>query len=212
MMSTQDLDNLTLREQRKLERRDAIVRAAEKVMADKGYARATMDEIAAEAGVGVATVYKHFGTKANILEAIIRPSLDLSFAQAEKTIAHPPADPAAAMVALIENYRHLRNGWKERRLLRVLSVLEAEEVAVLKNMTSEANARAVHQIRDLLLVLKGRGDIRGTLAVEDAAFVIFCVFNQHYELFIADENIAFDKLFADLRRRIRLLMTAWTSK
>lgn len=212
MKATKNQETLTLRERHKLNRRDAIVRAAEKIMADKGYARATMDEIAAEAEVGVATVYKHFGTKANILEAIIRPSLELSFTRAEEAIAHPPMDPAVAMVALIDNYRYLRNGWKERRLLRVLSVLEAEEVAVLKIMTGEANARAIQQIRDLLLVLRGRGDIRSGLSVDDAAFVIFCVFNQHYELFISDENLVFDKLYTDLRRRIRLLMASWIAK
>ena len=199
----------TTRGRRKLERRDAIVNAAGDIIAQKGYARTTMEQIAQKAGVGVATVYKHFGTKANILEAIIRPSLELAFAEAEKVIAQPPSDPGVAVAALIDRYRYLRDGWKDRRLLQVLSMLETENVDVLRKMTTESNARTQQQIRDLLLVLKGRGDIDGRLPVDDAASIVFCIFNQHYEFFVSDERISAEKLFADLRRRLQLLFTEW---
>jgi len=49
-----------LRERRKRERRDAILRAAERTIAAKGFDRATIEEIAEHAHVGVATVYKYF--------------------------------------------------------------------------------------------------------------------------------------------------------
>lgn len=181
-------------------------------MARRGYARTTMDQIARRAGVGVATVYKHFGTKASILEAIIRPTLEIAFAAAEEVIERPPADPGAAVAALVDRYRYLRDDWKDRRLLQVLSVLETEQVAVLRNLTVESNARVQRQIRDLLLVLKGRGAIARNLSIEDATSVIFCVFNQHYEWFISDVRISADKLFADLSRRLRMLFATWRSK
>lgn len=202
----------TIRQRRKGERREAILGAASDIMARKGYARTTMQQIASKAGVGVATVYKHFGTKANILEAIIRPSLETAFAEAEKVIAQPPGDPGAAVAALIDRYRYLRDDWKDRRLLKVLSVLETEQVEVLRRLIATTNARTQQQIRDLLLVLKGRGDIDRDLSVDDATSVIFCIFNQHYEIFVSDESIPASRLFADLGRRLRMLFDDWRRK
>jgi hypothetical protein len=65
------------------------------------------------------------------------------------------------------------------------------------------------QIRDLLLVLKGRGDIRPALDLEDAASILFCVFNQHYATFITHEEISAERMFADLARRVDLVMQGW---
>ncbi|TJZ73248.1 TetR/AcrR family transcriptional regulator [Rhodococcus oryzae] len=45
------------------EKRNAILRAARKVFGRDGYARASIDTIAAEAGVSTRTLYNHFGGK-----------------------------------------------------------------------------------------------------------------------------------------------------
>ena len=49
-----------------------ILRAATKAFSEAGYARASMDEIAAKAAVSKATIYSHFGNKDALFEAIIR--------------------------------------------------------------------------------------------------------------------------------------------
>jgi AcrR family transcriptional regulator len=53
--------------------REAIVKAARKVFADKGQ-DAQMDDIARRAKVGVGTVYRHFPTKEALLEELVRDS------------------------------------------------------------------------------------------------------------------------------------------
>jgi len=203
---------LSLREQRKQERRDAILKAAETIFGDVGFSGATMDEIAHRAGVGVATVYKYFGTKANILEGIIRPSLERAFAEAEKIIANPPADPGIAMAELVDKYRYLRNDWSDRKMLRALSALGPHNEDVLKGTVRESDRRSQQQIRDLLLVLKGRGDIDPGLNLDDATIIIFCVFNQHYEIFITHEDLSADKFFNDMARRIGMLFADWKKR
>jgi AcrR family transcriptional regulator len=55
------------REQRARATRDRIVSAATASFLDHGYASTTVEAIASAAGVGVATVYQAFGTKAAIL-------------------------------------------------------------------------------------------------------------------------------------------------
>jgi len=199
-----------LRERRKRERRDAILRAAERTIAAKGFDRATMEEIAEHAHVGVATVYKYFGTKAAIVEGIIRPTLDKALSEADRIIRNPPADPGLAMAELVDKYRLLRNDWADRKLLRALNTLAPLMNKTLAAFVGAAESRCQQQIRDLLLVLKGRGDINPSLNVDDAAFVVFCVFNQHYEMFVANEDVRAESLFRDLARRIKMLFQNWT--
>ncbi len=203
---------MSLRERGKQRRREAILTAAGQLIAEKGFSRTTMDQIAVRAGIGVATVYKHFGAKAAIVESLIRPTLEKAFAEAEKIIANPPADPGAAMAELVDKYRFLRDDWSDRKLLRAISVVGPQEADTLSNLVRESDSRCRKQVRDLLLVLRDRGNIDSGLNLDDAAVVVFCVFNQHYEMFVTDESIPAAQLFADMARRIRLLFRDWVRR
>jgi AcrR family transcriptional regulator len=52
-------------------RRQAIVSAARKLFIDKGYERATLGDIVQQAGGSLATIYKLFGNKDALLEAVV---------------------------------------------------------------------------------------------------------------------------------------------
>jgi AcrR family transcriptional regulator len=54
------------------ERRAEIARAAEEVFAEHGYAEASMDAIAARAGVSAPVLYDHFDSKAELHLALLR--------------------------------------------------------------------------------------------------------------------------------------------
>jgi AcrR family transcriptional regulator len=49
-----------------------ILQAARVVFGQHGLARSTMEQIAAEAGLGVATLYRHFGNRQNLIRAFLR--------------------------------------------------------------------------------------------------------------------------------------------
>lgn len=52
-------------------KRMAILTGAEQVFLDRGYAATTMDEVAATAGVGKQTVYRHFASKEALFESLV---------------------------------------------------------------------------------------------------------------------------------------------
>lgn len=52
-------------------KRDAILKAARDLLLEHGYGQTSMEMVAAAAGVGKPTVYSHFGSKEELLEAII---------------------------------------------------------------------------------------------------------------------------------------------
>ncbi|MBV9002553.1 MAG: TetR/AcrR family transcriptional regulator [Solirubrobacterales bacterium] len=55
-------------------KRDAILRAARKTFATMGFARATIDAIAAEANVSTRTLYKHFRNKDELFATVLEAS------------------------------------------------------------------------------------------------------------------------------------------
>ncbi|MDG4858444.1 TetR/AcrR family transcriptional regulator [Streptomyces sp. T-3] len=57
-----------------LEKRQAITRGARTVFGREGYTRASIDAIAAEAGVSSRTLYNHFGDKEGLFRAVLLES------------------------------------------------------------------------------------------------------------------------------------------
>lgn len=56
------------------EKRDAILRAARRIFATMGFARATIDAIASEANVSTRTLYKHFRNKDELFATVLEGS------------------------------------------------------------------------------------------------------------------------------------------
>jgi AcrR family transcriptional regulator len=93
-----EVPTLSRRERERLARRQAILDAALAVFADKGYAGATLDEVAERAEFCKGTLYNYFpGGKEEILFALIDDAYD-------------------GMVALIETYFDEHPGLPARRL------------------------------------------------------------------------------------------------
>ena len=81
--SQQDSANLPLRERRLAK----VVAAATQVIARKGFANATMRDIAKAAGVHVPTLYQYFASKEALLEAIYRREMEAVLAVIMRDVA-----------------------------------------------------------------------------------------------------------------------------
>lgn len=71
---------LSYKEQVQRVREDAIVEAVNRLLASKGYDSMTVDEVAAEAGVAKASVYKHFASKEELAGAAMVRALERALA------------------------------------------------------------------------------------------------------------------------------------
>ena len=78
-----------LREKQKETRRQAMLAAAARLFKAHGFARTSMEEIAAAAGLSVATAYNYFKTKGEICVAIYKADRDLVQAATDRVIANP---------------------------------------------------------------------------------------------------------------------------
>ena len=131
----------TLRERQARERRDELIDAALTTFARRGYHATSLKEIAEAAGVTDGLLIHYFGSKANLLSAVLLERQSLS-ASIEAIVAGAPQDDPAAAI------RHVATRWLE--LLRgrggpLMGVLIAEA----RHNPEVAEALALHTRRTL---------------------------------------------------------------
>lgn len=79
-------------------RRAAVLAAATRLFAEKGYGGAPVNEIARAAGVSEGAVFRLFSTKENLLTAIFREVRLTFFADLERSFRFQPDEPGLTMV------------------------------------------------------------------------------------------------------------------
>jgi AcrR family transcriptional regulator len=148
--------------------RELILQAARELSAS-GRGALHMGEIAARAGVGVGTVYRHFPDKGALVGTLVRERFDLFDRRLRKAVADETVDPFAALVDL----------------LRKTAESFADDVAVrsvLKRCAQHGLALAEAESSGLLnscgvLVERAReaGTLRSDFEAEDVWMVICAV-------------------------------------
>ena len=152
-------------------RRD-IVTAAGLLFRDRGYAGVAMPVIAKEAGVGVETIYRAFGSKAGLFKAAIDAAVAGGTSRAERPVEDRPAiralieepDPRRQ----VERYAATQPGIHRRSgpLLRALSGAAATDPELRALWDEIESARLTGQGR-FVGMLAERGALRPGLSVED---------------------------------------------
>ena len=77
------------RQRLKQEMREQILRSAEQVFAEKGFAASKIEEIAGRAGVAVGTIYLHFGSKDDLYFTLLNTRIDYLFSVRDKSVSGP---------------------------------------------------------------------------------------------------------------------------
>ena len=90
-----------LREQQKRVRREAILAAAARLFAEKGYGATGVEEIAAAAGVSLPTLYAYTASKGDLVVALYERGRATLDAAKQALINAPQEDPADAIAAML---------------------------------------------------------------------------------------------------------------
>ena len=142
--------------------RETIVRAAQELLEERGWAGTTLPGVASEAGVSLKTVEAVFGTKAVLLQAAvdyaIRGDVDpLPMPQRDSVTRMEAAPDAPTMLRL--HAKHLRT--INSRSARIAAAVEQaaasdEAVAALWRRMNDNRRYAVHWASGTLLAKPGR--------------------------------------------------------
>jgi len=121
-------DGLTWRERERARTRKQILAAARSVFSRRGFHKASLNMIAVEAGLGKATLYSYFASKADLMRAVFEDAIDEQLLIVVRATSGK-LDPRSRIRAIaVEQLKHFA---KHRYLLRVCA---AEDVFQSKEM------------------------------------------------------------------------------
>ena len=133
---------------RKADRPDEIVAAAFQMFAEKGFAAARLEDIAARAGVSKGAIYLYFATKEDIFRAVVEQAVAPHLAQVRTAVAAPshafpdllrdivPAmaglaasSPLGGVLKMVvgesRNFPHLAQAWHDTLVAPALAAMTA---------------------------------------------------------------------------------------
>ena len=128
----------------------------------------SMRAIAREAGVGIATLYRHFPTRESLVDAVYRDQVARLTAGARELLGQLP--PAAAM----RRWMDLFGDWiatKNGMLDTLLSMIQSGEIAHAQTRTELLTA-----ITTILDAGRVAGDLRSDVTAEDIAAALIGIF------------------------------------
>ncbi|MFF0341771.1 TetR/AcrR family transcriptional regulator [Kribbella sp. NPDC004875] len=151
----------------RIDKRQAILDAAFTVFARDGYRQASVDTVAATAGVAKHTIYNHFGDKESLFRAAVAALADDALARnlAAVESLRPDREPAAALAEvgreLAECYCDEKS-WALRRLLYA-------EFGSMPELQDIVRDRATDKVNDALADRLARLALAGKLRITDPA-------------------------------------------
>jgi AcrR family transcriptional regulator len=159
----------TVKEQQQKVREDAILDATHELLARKGYDLMTVDEVAAEAGIAKASLYKHFDSKESLAAVAMIRLLD----RAPTFLGELPADMPPQ-----EKLRAVLNWALDLRLRGGLPLLPSTSQTLQRNLLSNRQyvTRLLNlneQMSALVRAAQAQGVIDAGVPVEVVLFSIY---------------------------------------
>jgi AcrR family transcriptional regulator len=192
------------RERQKQLREARILRAAARLFETQGYDATGMKGIARRARLAVGTLYNYFPSKPELVLALIRRDAAEGLEAGEAVLKQPPADPVAAVQALLE-YELEPFARHDRALWRELTAAALRDARVGEGFFA-TDLRLVAQLATLVRELAARGDLRDGLDPNRAAFAIYGVFLLWFLAFTTNEAVGLETARAEVRRGVSLVM------
>jgi AcrR family transcriptional regulator len=147
--------------------RDTLLAVATRVFASSE-AEPSMRAIAREAGVGIATLYRHFPTRESLVDAVYHDQVKRLTVGARELLERMP--PAAAM----RQWMDLFGDWlatKHGMLDTLLAMIESGEIAM-----AQTRVELLDAIATILDAGDRAGDLRGDVAAEDVSASLLGIF------------------------------------
>jgi AcrR family transcriptional regulator len=143
--------------------RQRILQAASEVFTERGL-DVSLDEVARHAGVGIGTVYRRFGTKEELVEALFMERVE-SVATLAELAAQAP-DPWSGLVCFMEQMADVMAG--DLGLKQMLMFASYGQ-----HLTTYARQRNAPLVGRLVERAQAAGQLRPDLSATDIAFLVF---------------------------------------
>ncbi len=160
-------------EQLSTEKQAVILDAARKRFAYYGFSKVTMDEIAADIGMGKTSLYYYFPTKESLFQEVIKQESDQFLDDIQSMISEkiPPCDMLQMYAAKrIEHFRNLAN-------LRALQFQQTAELRLpFLELFKDFQKQEVSLLQQILVIGKQAGEFSITSPEQSAEIIIMMLY------------------------------------
>ncbi len=198
-----------LRERQKREREERILRAATRLFDTRGYAETGVEDIAAEAGLAVGTIYNYFGSKPELLVTMIRGETSETLAEIEPILKDAQLPPREAISRVFDVYVGLL-GRHPREHLRQLVVAALANPAAIAGPIFGEDLRLVSGLADLLAELRARGALADDADPGQVAVVLYGVYAAWFLAYLASRELSLDEVRRQIRAGVDIVMRGVT--
>ena len=138
--------------------REAVLAAARRVFLDRGYAGATLEMIAEEAGFSKGVVYSQFDSKADLFLTLLNRRIDERAEQQERIVdAHTGAEGLRALVERFSHDAAAESAWLRATIeFRALASRDPE----VNRRYAAAHARTVERFASALARLRPKAEVQ----------------------------------------------------
>jgi AcrR family transcriptional regulator len=163
------------------EREQQMLDSAEQVFGGRGYQEASMNDIAAGAGISKAMLYSYFESKEALYVACVERYRARLFERAEAEVMHAP-DPAAGLEAFARVYFDHIEEWREtgwwvlygEASTQAISEMRARNAVLIEQLLRRAAEMVGAKVADsdiefLAYTLVGAGELAGRWWLENPA-------------------------------------------
>lgn len=197
----------TLRERQRERRYTDIMDAAWGLFGQKGLEETSVEEIAACAQVGPATVYNYFGSKNDLLVALFVRYIEEEADAGEAVLQDLPGDAVDGMMALFETYLEGLASRCSPLLLRQFYALGISRQFDYGRHTYELKRRFFQQGHRLIAHYKHLGQIREDVTDEEATALCYSATMFPMLMFAMDLGIDLEAARCMLRRNLCLTLS-----
>ena len=204
---------LSLRERNKVKKYLSMLNATRELLLSEGYDKTTMEAIAELAEVGVATVYKYFGTKNALVMELARVDMAEVLEQVNRVVADPPADLADAVIAVLTPVNDMQLTKAGASLVRLL-LDEAWDPKgeVWRDYSRWVVAELKARIEDLLADFQLRGELRKSVHTRAAARIIYSLADYNFICFARGEILTVEEMTELTNKQVRMLFGKWSTR
>jgi TetR/AcrR family transcriptional regulator len=189
-------------EQLSSEKQALILDAARKRFAYYGFSKVTMDEIAADIGLGKASLYYYFPTKENLFEEVIKQEKNQFMVDIQSMIAKKiaPSDMLRQYAQRrIQHFRELAN-------LRALQFQQSPETkASFLQLFKEFQKQETGLLEQILMMGKANGEFSLSNTQQSAEVIIQMFYGPRAWLLLKRENKLDDETYTKIEQSTKAI-------
>ncbi len=194
---------MTMAEQLSTEKHDMILGAARKRFAYYGFSKVTMDEIAADVGMGKASLYYYFPTKESLFHEVIKHESEQFFSGINSMLTEKI--PACKMFRSyagkrLEHFRTLVN-------LRALSLQQSAETRIsFLELYKDFHKQEVEILQQIFQLGKKNGEFSVTNPQQTAEVILQMFYGSRAWFFKVRENSLNEETYNEMESAMKSMI------